>query len=146
MPCSMKDSSDPLVMFVYCTCYHHWFAALLLVVHCESPPLSLINQHCMVIMLPRHWFWSGVVCSCTVAVILVGWLGGVLPLGLAVSLMWAVVSVVEEMLCANSKVRLLAHDDLTWKLLTTCPMQFHMILYGILVSLFEPWTPHRIIR
>ena len=35
-------------------------------------------------------------------------------MGLAVSLVWAVVVVVEEMLCANSKVRLLAHDDLTW--------------------------------
>ena len=53
-------------------------------------------------------------CSCTWQSFLVGWLGGVLSLGLAVSLVWAVVVVVEEMLCANSKVRLLAHDDLTW--------------------------------
>ena len=45
------------------------------------------------------------------------WLGDwvVLSLGLAVSLVWAVVVVVEEMLCANSKMRLLAHNDLTWK-------------------------------
>ena len=57
--------------------------------------------------------FSGVVCSCTVAVIS-GWVVGVLSLGLAVSLVWAVVVVVEEMLCANSKVRFLAHDDLTW--------------------------------
>ena len=28
MPCSMKDSSDPLVMFVYCTCYH-WLCNIL---------------------------------------------------------------------------------------------------------------------
>ena len=56
--------------------------------------------------------FSGVVCSCTVAVIS-GWVVG-LSLGLAVLLVWAVVVVVEEMLCANSKVKLLAHDDLTW--------------------------------
>ena len=37
-----------------------------------------------------------------------------LSLGLAVSLVWAAVVVVEEMLCVNSKARLLAHDDLTW--------------------------------
>ena len=39
---------------------------------------------------------------------------GMLLLLLTVSLVWTVVVVVEEMLCANSKVRLLAHDDLTW--------------------------------
>ena len=26
MPCSMKDSSDPLVMFVYCTYCYHWLS------------------------------------------------------------------------------------------------------------------------
>ena len=30
--------------------------------------------------------------------------------------------------------------------ITTCPLQFHQICYGILLSLVEPWTPHRIIR
>ena len=60
------------------------------------------------------WFWSGVACSWTGQSFLVLWFCGVLGLGLAVSLVWTVVVVVEEMLCANSKMRLLAHDDLTW--------------------------------
>ena len=28
MQCSMKDSSDPLVMFVYCTCCYHWLCSI----------------------------------------------------------------------------------------------------------------------
>ena len=28
MPFSMKDSSDPLVMFVYFTCCHHWLCSI----------------------------------------------------------------------------------------------------------------------
>ena len=65
-------------------------------------------------------------------------------MGLAVSLVWAVVVVVEEMLYANSKVRLLAYDDLTRN--NNLSYEIYQIYYGILVSLVEPWTPHRIIR
>ena len=73
-------------MFVYCTCYH-WLCSI--VVGCSLLE-SVIVPHesalygCHVIngdvaqCLWGHmwlWFWSGVVCSCTVAVIS-GWVVG----------------------------------------------------------------------
>ena len=61
-------------------------------------------------------------------------------------MVWAVVVVVKEMLCTNSKVRLLAHDDLTWNNNLSYAIPPDIVFYGILVSLVEPWTPHRIIR
>ena len=93
---------------------------------------SLVVQHCCWLFIVRvcHcpssvstvwlscyqwlWFWSGVVCSWTVAVIsgfVVGWC---VVIGVGSIIGVVVVVVVEEMLCANSKVRLLACDDLTW--------------------------------
>ena len=113
MPWSMKDSSDPLVMFVCCTCCHHWLCSI--VVGCSLLESTIVpHQSALYGYHATNGCDSGVVCAHVQwQSFLVRWLGGVLSLGLAVSLVWAVVVVVEEMLCANSKVRLFAHDDLT---------------------------------
>ena len=78
MPCSMKDSFHPLLMFVYCTCCHHWLSSI--VVGCsllESTIVphqsalygyhatkAVVLEWCSVLLYSGSHFWLGgwVVC------------------------------------------------------------------------------------
>ena len=78
MPCSMKDSSDPLVMFVYCTCCHHWLCSIVvgrsLLESTFAPHQSalygyhatkaVVLEWCSLLMYSGSHFWLGgwVVC------------------------------------------------------------------------------------
>ena len=133
------------VMFVYCTCCHHWLCSIVvgrsllestIVPHQSAlygyhATKTVVLEWCSGLMYSGSHFWLGGWVVCCHWGWQYHWCG-------QWGLWWK-----------KCYVQTQRWDFLHMMIspgIPTCPMQFHMILYGILVSLFEPWTPHRIIR